>query len=65
MPRIGYLSSNSPETFRVEVFRQALREFGLVEGRNLIIDYRFADGKFDRLPELAAAGDQTLSRRNA
>lgn len=54
LSRIGYLSSHSPETFRIEAFRQALHQFGLVEGRNLIIDYRSADGRFDRLPELAA-----------
>jgi putative ABC transport system substrate-binding protein len=52
--RIGYLSSHSPETFRIEAFRQGLRELGLIEGRNLTIAYRSADGKFDRLPELAA-----------
>jgi putative ABC transport system substrate-binding protein len=51
--RVGYLSSHSPETFRIEAFRQALHELGLVEGRNLVIDYRSADGKIDRLPELA------------
>jgi len=52
--RIGYLSSHSPETFRIEAFRQGLHEFGWVEGRNLIIEYRSADGKFDRIPVLAA-----------
>jgi putative tryptophan/tyrosine transport system substrate-binding protein len=52
--RIGYLTSHSPEIFRAEVFRQALRELGWVEGRNLIIDYRSADGKADRIPSLAA-----------
>jgi putative tryptophan/tyrosine transport system substrate-binding protein len=52
--RIGYLSSHSPERFRVDVFRQALSELGWVEGRNLIIDYRSAGGRFERLPELAA-----------
>jgi putative ABC transport system substrate-binding protein len=52
--RIGYLNSHSPERFRVELFRQALHESGWIEGRNLIIDYRSAGGKFDRLPELAA-----------
>ena len=50
LSRIGYLSSHSPETFRSEAFRQGLHEFGWVEGRNLIIDYRSADGKFDRIP---------------
>ena len=54
IPRIGYLSSNAPETFRVDAFRQALQEFGWVEGQNLLVDYRSADGQFARLPELAA-----------
>ena len=52
--RLGYLSSNSPETFRAGVFKQALRETGWVEGKNIVIDYRSADGKLDRLPTLAA-----------
>jgi putative ABC transport system substrate-binding protein len=52
--RVGYLTSHSPDTFRVSVLRQGLRELGWVEGRNLIIDYRSADGKVDRLPALAA-----------
>src|SRR5262245_47515119 len=51
--RLGYISSNPPETFRIDVFRQALRNLGWVEGRNLVIDYRSADGKIDRLPALA------------
>ena len=52
--RIGYLTSNPPETFGVHVFRQALRESGWMEGRNIIVEYRSADGKLDRLPSLAA-----------
>lgn len=52
--RVGYLTSHSPDTFRADVFRQGLRELGWVEGRNLIIDYRSADGKVDRIPSLAA-----------
>lgn len=52
--RVGYLTSHSPDTFRVQAFRQGLRDLGWVEGRNLIIDYRSADGKSDRLPALAA-----------
>lgn len=52
--RLGYLSSHSPETFRIHVFRQALRESGWVEGKNIVVDYRSADGKLDRLPTLAA-----------
>jgi putative ABC transport system substrate-binding protein len=53
--RIGYLSarSSSAESTRIEAFRQALRERGYVEEKNLIIEYRFAEGKFDRLPDLA------------
>jgi len=52
--RIGYLTSHSPDTFRVDVLRQGLRDLGWLEGRNLIIDYRSADGKVDRIPSLAA-----------
>jgi putative ABC transport system substrate-binding protein len=52
--RIGYLSSVSPDTFHVQAFRQGIRDLGWVEGRNLIIDYRSADGKVDRLSSLAA-----------
>jgi putative ABC transport system substrate-binding protein len=51
--RLGYLSSHPPETFRVAVLRQALHELGWVEGRNLVIDYRAADGEINRLPALA------------
>ena len=57
VPRIGYLSSGSPPTttpeFR-EAFRQGLRDLGYVEGKNIVIEYRWAEGKLDRLPELAA-----------
>jgi putative ABC transport system substrate-binding protein len=54
--RIGYLSAGSgtPQWPTVEAFRQGLRALGLIEGQNISIEYRFADGKFDRLPELAA-----------
>ena len=55
VPRIGFLSSVSPSTIsaRVEAFRQGLRELGYVEGKNIVVEYRYAEGKLDRLSELA------------
>ncbi len=52
--RIGYLggTSYSSDPARHEAFRQGLRALGWVEGKNIAIEYRFAEGKFDRLPEL-------------
>ena len=55
VPRIGYLSSSaSTDSGRPEAFRQGLRELGYVEGKNIVIDYRYFEGKLDRLPALAA-----------
>ena len=55
IPRIGYLSSLSRSSDpRAEPFRRALRQLGYIEGQNLAIEYRYADAKFDRIPELAA-----------
>jgi putative ABC transport system substrate-binding protein len=56
IPRLGYLAApvSSAELPRVDAFRQGLRSLGYVEGQNIAIDYRFADGKLERLPELAA-----------
>ena len=56
VPRIGYLSSVDPasESTRAEPIRLALRELGYIEGQNIAIEYRYAEGKLDRLPELAA-----------
>ncbi len=56
VPRIGYLSaaSRSALTARTEAFRQGLRDLGYVEGKNIVIEYRYAEGKLDRLSGLAA-----------
>jgi putative tryptophan/tyrosine transport system substrate-binding protein len=56
VPRIGYLSVGSPSTSpaRREAFRQGLRQLGHVEGKNIVIEWRYAEGKPDRLPALAA-----------
>jgi putative ABC transport system substrate-binding protein len=51
--RIGVLSGASAGSAPLEAFRQGLRDLGWVEGRNIAIDYRFAEGRDDRLPELA------------
>jgi len=55
VPRIGYLgaTSRSINPARSEAFRQGLRDLGYVEGKNIVIEWRFAEGKLDRLPALA------------
>jgi len=56
IPRIGYLSAThrSSVSARTEALRQGLRELGYVEGKNIIIEYRFADGRLDQVPQNAA-----------
>jgi len=56
VPRIGYLSPTDPatESARSEAIRLALRERGYIEGRNVATEYRYSEGKRDRLPELVA-----------
>jgi ABC-type uncharacterized transport system substrate-binding protein len=54
MPVIGYLSGGSPGPSSLPAFRQGLSETGYVEGRNVAIEYRWAEGHYDRLPGLAA-----------
>ncbi len=56
VPRIGYLSNSNPtrESARAEAIRLALRERGYIEGQNIAIEYRYAEGKRDRVPALAA-----------
>jgi hypothetical protein len=56
VPRIGYLAASplSAITGRTEAFRWGLRQLGYVEEKNIVIEWRYAEGKFDRLPALAA-----------
>jgi ABC-type uncharacterized transport system substrate-binding protein len=56
VPRIGILYAGSPSAVspRAEAFRQGLRDLGYVEGKNIVIEWRYAEGKLDRLPALAA-----------
>ena len=56
VPRIGMLftgTASSPSA-RIEAFRKGLRDLGYIEGQNIVLEWRFAEGKLDRLPELAA-----------
>ena len=56
VPRLGLLipSSFAAAASRIEAFRQGMRELGYVEGKNIVIEWRYAELKFDRLPDLAA-----------
>ena len=53
---IGYLSAGSPGPFAayLSAFRQGLKEGGYIEDQNVLIEYRWAEGQYDRLPTLAA-----------
>ena len=56
IPRIGFLSSSSPDPRNsrlIGAFREGLRELGYMEGQNIAIEFRWAEGKYDRLPDLA------------
>jgi putative ABC transport system substrate-binding protein len=56
VPRMGFLGAISASGYvsQVEALRAGLRELGYVEGKNIVIEFRWAEGKYDRLPELAA-----------
>jgi putative tryptophan/tyrosine transport system substrate-binding protein len=56
VPRIGYVGAGSPASagHHAQAFIQGLRDLGYVEGENIVIEYRWADGKLDRLPGFVA-----------
>ena len=56
IPRIGFLAALSASAIsaRVEAFQQGLAELGYVEGKNIVVEYRWANGKFEQVPALAA-----------
>ncbi|HEV8723071.1 MAG TPA: ABC transporter substrate-binding protein [Candidatus Binatia bacterium] len=56
IPLVGFLvpGSHSSYSARIEAFQQSLRDLGYIEGKNINIEYRYAEGKFDRVPDLAA-----------
>src|SRR5215475_8307410 len=54
IPRIAYLSGSSIISSNIEAFQQGLRDLGHIEGKNIVIEWRFADGNRDRLRALAA-----------
>src|SRR5262245_51118471 len=56
MPVVGYLDPRSPDAIseRLRAFRQGLKDAGFVEGENVTIEYRWAEGQYERLPALAA-----------
>jgi putative ABC transport system substrate-binding protein len=53
-PVIGFLNASSTDAYRLRAFHQGLKEVGFVEGENVAVEYRWADGQYDRLPAMTA-----------
>jgi hypothetical protein len=66
VPVIGFIGTELPEPYadRLRAFQQGLKETGFVEGKNIAVEYRWAQGQHDRLPELAAELGTPTGRRN-
>ena len=54
IPRIAFMHGGSKFDLSDEAFRQGLRDIGYVDGKNIIVEYRYVEGKLDRFPDLAA-----------
>src|SRR5712692_605971 len=54
VPHVGVLQAGAPPEPLVEAFREGLRDLGYVEGRNIVLEFRWAEGRLDRLPDLVA-----------
>ena len=54
VPRLAFLGASSYEAAVIDPFRQGLHEFGYTEGKNIVVEYRWAEGKYDQLTDLAA-----------
>src|SRR5215470_14281535 len=61
MPVVGLLSSAGPDTYAhyIAAFREGLSEFGYIEGQNVLIEYRWAEGHYDRIPPIRALSPLT------
>ena len=54
IPRVGFLAPGAPAGAPTEAFRQGLAKLGYVDGQNIVIEGRFAEGQFERFPQIAA-----------